>query len=81
MPTRVVALGGSLAPASTSLAALKVAVEGAAEAGAATELFDVRVLDLPMSVPRTEHVFDAAPRLGEEYLFRDNQPHRKQLEV
>ncbi len=51
MTVRIVGLGGSLSPHSTSLAALKVAIEGAAEAGAATEIFDVRTLDLPMYAP------------------------------
>jgi len=45
---RVVGLGGSLAATSASLAALKVALEGAAAAGADTEVLNLRVLDLPM---------------------------------
>lgn len=48
---RVVGVGGSLAAPSASLAALKVALEGAAGAGADTELLDLRVLDLPMFLP------------------------------
>lgn len=44
-------MGGSLAPTSASLAALKVALEGAAAAGARTELLDLRALDLPMFMP------------------------------
>jgi FMN reductase len=60
MAVRIVGLGGSLSPQSTSLAALKVAIEGAAEAGATTELFDVRKLDLPMYVPGSEPAPDAA---------------------
>jgi FMN reductase len=63
MAVTIVALGGSLAPQSTSLAAVTVALEGAAEVGAATELFDVRHLDLPMYVPGAEQVPDAAARL------------------
>jgi FMN reductase len=63
MAVRIVGLGGSLARRSTSLAALKVAIEGAAQAGAATELFDVRELDLPMYVPDSEPVPDAAKTL------------------
>lgn len=51
MTVRIVGLGGSLSPHSTSLAALRVAIEGAAEAGASTEIFDVRTLDLPMYAP------------------------------
>jgi FMN reductase len=44
---KVVGIGGSLAAQSSSLAALKIALEGAAEGGARTELFDVRALDRP----------------------------------
>lgn len=44
----VVGLGGSLAKHSNSLAALKIALEGAVEAGAKTELLDIRQLALPM---------------------------------
>ena len=51
MTVRIVGLGGSLSSHSTSLAALRVAIEGAAEAGASTEIFDVRTLDLPMYAP------------------------------
>jgi FMN reductase len=47
----VVGLGGSLAKHSNSLAALKIALQGAAEAGARTELLDVRELSLPMYDP------------------------------
>jgi FMN reductase len=50
-PVKVVGLGGSLAPASKSLAALKVAMRGAESAGAQVELFDIRVLDLPLYTP------------------------------
>jgi FMN reductase len=55
MKTRlsVVGLGGSLSKQSSSLAALKIALEGVAEAGAETELFDVRELALPMYEPGT----------------------------
>ena len=48
---KVVGLGGSLAGVSSSLAALKIALEGATEAGAETRLLDVRALDLPMYAP------------------------------
>lgn len=47
----VVGLGGSLAKRSTSLAALKIALAGATEAGAKTELLDLRELSLPMYDP------------------------------
>jgi FMN reductase len=48
---RITGLGGSLASASTSLAALRIALDGAAVEGAETQLFDVRTLDLPMYDP------------------------------
>ncbi|MBV9481664.1 MAG: NAD(P)H-dependent oxidoreductase [Acidobacteria bacterium] len=47
----VVGLGGSLAKHSSSLAALRIALEGAAEAGARTELLDIRDLALPTYDP------------------------------
>lgn len=48
---KVVGLGGSLSVSSSSLAALKIALKGAAEGGARTELFDLRELELPMFAP------------------------------
>lgn len=61
---QVVGLGGSLAEPSSSLAALKIALDGAAEAGAHTTLLDVRTLDLPMYVPGvTENLPAAVTRL------------------
>jgi len=51
---KVVGLGGSLKPGSASLLALRVALEGAEAAGAATELLDIRLLDLPMYMPDIE---------------------------
>ena len=53
MAVKIIALGGSLAEHSTSLAAVRIALEGAAQAGATTELYDVRQLDLPMLTYRT----------------------------
>jgi FMN reductase len=50
----IVGLGGSLAQISRSRAALQVSLEGAAEAGAATTLLDLRELDLPMYNPDDE---------------------------
>jgi FMN reductase len=47
----VVGLGGSMSKNSNSLAALKIALEGAAEANARTELLDIRELALPMFDP------------------------------
>jgi len=62
----IVGLGGSLARVSRSLAALKVALEGAAGAGATTTLLDLRELDLPMFNPDTdEEPPPAASRLIE----------------
>jgi FMN reductase len=63
MPVSIVGLGGSLAPQSTSLAALRVALEGASNGGARAELFDIRELDLPMYVPHVADVPGAAKRL------------------
>lgn len=51
---KVVGLGGSLRAASLSRAALSVALEGAAAAGAAVELLDLRELGLPMYSPELE---------------------------
>jgi FMN reductase len=51
---RIVGLGGSLAHTSRSLAALRIALEGAGEAGAVTKLLDLRELDLPMYNPDDE---------------------------
>jgi FMN reductase len=47
----IVGLGGSLARHSTSLSALRVALDGAREYGADVQLFDLRELNLPMFVP------------------------------
>ncbi len=63
MPVNIVGLGGSLAAQSTSLAALRVALEGASHAGARTQLFDIRELELPMYVPHAADVPEAAKRL------------------
>ena len=50
----VVGLGGSLREASRSRAALAVALDGAAAAGATVELLDLRELGLPMYSPDLE---------------------------
>jgi FMN reductase len=50
----IVGLGGSLAKISRSRAALQLALEGAAVAGAETMLLDLRQLDLPMYDPDDE---------------------------
>jgi FMN reductase len=62
---KVVGLGGSLASPSRSLAALQAALEGAAEAGAETQLLDLRELRLPLYVPGTSLVPDGARLLLE----------------
>jgi len=48
---KIVGLGGSLAQHSTSLAALRIALQGAAEAGATTELLDIKEPSLPIYDP------------------------------
>ena len=53
-PLTIVGLGGSLARESRSLAALRVALDGAAAAGATTTLLDLRELDLPMFNPDSQ---------------------------
>ncbi|MGB9179944.1 MAG: NADPH-dependent FMN reductase [Pyrinomonadaceae bacterium] len=62
---KVVGLGGSLAESSSSLAALKIALEGAAEAGAQIKLLDIRELNLPMYVPGIKDVTGNVHRLCE----------------
>ena len=47
----VAGLGGSMAKQSTSLAALKIALQGAEQVGAKTTLLDIRQLSLPMYDP------------------------------
>jgi FMN reductase len=64
-PIKVVGLGGSLATPSTSLAALKVALSGAADAAAETQLLDIRALDLPLYIPGTTEVPGAARELAD----------------
>jgi FMN reductase len=56
---KIVGLGGSLAAESTSLAALKIALQAAEEAGAEVDLFDVRTLDLPVFQPDMSNANDA----------------------
>jgi FMN reductase len=64
-PLAIVGLGGSLAHSSRSRAALQVALEGAASAGAETTLLDVRELDLPMYNPDDDEPTPGAERLIE----------------
>jgi FMN reductase len=65
MPLLIVGLGGSMAQISRSRAALRSALEGAASAGAETELLDLRELDLPMFDPDDDEPTEAASRLIE----------------
>jgi FMN reductase len=67
----IVGLGGSVAEISRSRAALKVALDGAASAGAATELLDLRELDLPMYNPDNGEASPAAGRLIESCYGAD----------
>lgn len=50
---------------SSSLAALKIALEGAAEAGAQTEVLDIRELNLPMYAPDLDDVPESVKRMCE----------------
>ena len=56
----IVGLGGSVAALSRSRSALQVALEGAANAGARTQLLDLRELDLPMFNPENDQPTRAA---------------------
>jgi FMN reductase len=68
----IVGLGGSLAEVSRSRAALGVALQGAENAGARTELLDLRELGLPMFDPdHEEPVTEAASRLVESCYGAD----------
>jgi FMN reductase len=49
--TKIVGLGGSLRAGSRSLHVLKIALEGAAKAGASTDLIEVSDLNFPFYVP------------------------------
>jgi FMN reductase len=61
----IVGLGGSMAKVSRSRAALLLALEGAASAGAETNLLDIRELNLPMYNPDDDAPTEAAMRLIE----------------
>ena len=67
----IVGLGGSLAGVSKSRAALQTALGGAANAGAETELLDIRKLDLPMYNPDDDEPTDGAARLIESCYSAD----------
>jgi FMN reductase len=68
---KIIGLGGSLAEVSRSRAALRVALEGAAGAGAETILLDLRELDLPMYNPDDEEPTAAAASLIESCYGAD----------
>jgi FMN reductase len=68
---KVVGLGGSLAAQSSSLAALKIALDGAAEAGAQTDLLDIRELSLPMYAQDMSEVPESVHRLCESVQMAD----------
>jgi FMN reductase len=67
----IVGLGGSLARISRSRAALQVALDGAANAGAETELLDLHELELPIYHPDTDEPTPAAARLIESCYAAD----------
>src|SRR5207253_7913756 len=71
MTPMIVGLGGSLASASKSRAALQRALEGAAAAGAETRLLDLRELDLPMYNPDDDKPNEAAAGLIESCYAAD----------
>ena len=56
---RIVGLGGSLSRRSASLGALNAALAASAAAGAETQVFDVRKLDLPFYDPHADPPADA----------------------
>ena len=67
----IVGLGGSLAKLSKSRAALRTALEGAASAGAQTQLLDIRELNLPMYDPDDDAPTADAARLIESCYAAD----------
>jgi FMN reductase len=71
MTPMIVGIGGSLARASNSRAALQQALEGATAAGAETRLLDLRELDLPMYNPDHDEPTEAAAELIESCYAAD----------
>jgi FMN reductase len=67
----IVGLGGSIAEVSRSRAALRLALEGAADAGAETQLLDLRELDLSMYDPGVDELTESAARLIETCYAAD----------
>ena len=71
MAPTIVGLGGSLARASKSRAALQRALQGSAAAGAQTRLLDLRELALPMYNPDDDEPPEAAADLIESCYAAD----------
>ncbi len=71
MALKIVGLGGSLAPQSTSLAALRAALDGAERAGAVVRLFDIKALAFPMYAPGDAVVSDAVRAFCDEVYACD----------
>jgi FMN reductase len=71
MALRIIGLGGSLASASKSRAALQQALEGASATGAETRLLDLRELALPMYNPDHDEPNEAAAELIETCYAAD----------
>ena len=68
---RIAGLGGSLRPTSSSRAALRVALDGSADAGAKVDLLDLRQLNLPMYDPSSEDVPESVTRFVEAVYAAD----------
>jgi len=68
---RIAGLGGSLRATSSSRAALKVALDGSADAGAKIDLLDLRLLNLPMYDPSSDDVPESVTRLVESLYAAD----------
>jgi FMN reductase len=67
----IVGVGGSMAKVSRSRAALHLALEGAAQAGAETHVLDIRELDLPMYNPDQNEPTEKARELIETCYAAD----------
>ncbi len=67
----IVGLAGSLAPVSRSLAAINIALEGAAAVGASTRVFDIRELNLPFYIPGTSDIPPAVHEFCEAIYHAD----------
>jgi FMN reductase len=68
---KIVGVGGSLGRASTSLAALKIALDETRKLGADTELLDIRELNLPLFVPGQKDAPEPARKLAESVRRAD----------